>query len=718
MRASLVEKNAIPVAITAMASTGHIGHAARMIPHGPGTDRTADFHAHHAPVGALASFTCGRFHADSGFGAELGKAVPGGAVFAGYREAGGPLRLLPFAPMTPDEAARYLGTATSDAPRRPFVAAEIRREIGWCTDRWLAGDLVFEVLTPHDPLPDPATAPIAAQRDAYVPAVLVRLTIANPGPHERTLYLAQQLPDRWLPLTGVHGLGCRRGVGLATDTPEAQAFCALGLDRELEGFGAARVQGLGNVAGFSLRVPPGATRTLTVAIGVYLPQVVTLGRSMRYWYTRLFGSLDDVLAHALARAEVVRARCAARDAELAAAPLHAEQRFLVAHATRGYHASTQLLDDGGRPRWVVHEGEYLMHNTFDLTADMVFHELRFSPWAVANVLDQYAAEYRYDSRVYHPMDPTRLMPGGVAFTHDMGVMNVWSPVGRSSYEVDGLDRVCFSHMSCEELANWVCCAGVYLAATRDAAFLARHRSLLLACQASLANRDHPEPSQRRGWMQCEDERCRGTSHSGGEITTYDSLDHSLGQSRANGYLAMKMWAAHVLLADALGEAGAPARAEAQRIAAAVIASADPVTGIMPALLDGTPSAPIIPVIEALIFPHRAGHDLSDTGPWGELVRALRRHLRAVLVPGVCLYPDGGWKLSASADNSWASKIHLCQYVAEVVLGVASDPRSHRAHADWQRHGAADHGVSDQFHSGVAKGSLSYPRIVTTTLWVG
>ncbi len=71
--------------------------------------------------------------------------------------------------------------------------------------------------------------------------------------------------------------------------------------------------------------------------------------------------------------------------------------------------------------------------------------------------------------------------------------------------------------------------------------------------------------------------------------------------------------------------------------------------------------------------------------------------------------DGGWELSASADNSWASKIHLCQFVSETVLGVVPDAataaRADRAHADWQRHGAADHAVSDQFTAGIAKGSL-------------
>jgi hypothetical protein len=693
-----------------------------LVLHGAGTDRSADFHAHHAPVGALASFTIGRHAFRGGPGLELGKAVEGG-VFAGYRDGDGPVRLLPFYPGADDDRARYAVIGKAKIDLKPFAAGEIRRGMGWCTDRWEAGDLAFEVLTPVEALPDPATAPVAAQRDAFAPAVTLRLTVANPGPAVRDAVLALRLEDKWLPLAGLAGLKSRGGIGFAVDAADAIVFANFDLEGELGRAHAQSVLGLGGTAGVRLRLKPGETRTLTMVVGFWREGPATIGRSMRYWYTRLFGGLEDVLAHALARAPEVARRCAARDAELAASGLPEERRFLVAHATRGYHASSQLLDDSGRPRWVVNEGEYLMLNTFDLTVDMAFWELRFSPWALADVVDQFAREYRYESRVFDPAEPGRLLPGGVTFCHDMGVNNCWSPAGRSSYEVEGLDRVCFSHMSCEQLTNWVLCAGLYWHRTRDAAFLARHTDLLAACQRSLLNRDHPEPARRRGFMQCEDERCRG----GGEITTYDSLDHSLGQSRGNGYLAGKMWASHVVLVSMLGAAGreeaSVSLAEARRCAAAIAASADPATGIMPSLLTDRASAPIIPAIEALAYPWEMGlqEACREDGPYGAMVAALKRHLRAVLREGACVYPDGGWKLSASADNSWASKIHLCQHVAEAVLGVAQEPaaaaKADRAHADWQRIGAANHAVSDQFRSGKAMGSLYYPRIVTSVLWL-
>ena len=68
------------------------------------------------------------------------------------------------------------------------------------------------------------------------------------------------------------------------------------------------------------------------------------------------------------------------DARAADARLSADQRFMLAHAIRSYYGSTQLLERDGQPLWVVNEGEYRMMNTFDLTVDHLFFELRFNPW--------------------------------------------------------------------------------------------------------------------------------------------------------------------------------------------------------------------------------------------------------------------------------------------------------------------------------------------------
>jgi hypothetical protein len=249
---------------------------------------------------------------------------------------------------------------------------------------------------------------------------------------------------------------------------------------------------------------------------------------------------------------------------------------------------------------VVNEGEYLMMNTFDLTVDMMFFEMKFNPWTVKNELDQFADHYSYHDQVFDPAEPEKLYPGGISFTHDMGVMNQWSPKGISSYEVGGLDRLCFSHMTCEQLTNWVLCAGVYIAQTKDTDFLRRRQSTLQECLQSLLQRDHHQPEMRNGIMSMESSR----TQPGGEITTYDSLDHSLGQSRDNIYLGGKMWASFVILehlftALGLQDQATQAKESALLSSATISAGFDESLGFIPAVLNSDSKSTIIPAIEAL-----------------------------------------------------------------------------------------------------------------------
>ena len=53
----------------------------------------------------------------------------------------------------------------------------------------------------------------------------------------------------------------------------------------------------------------------------------------------------------------------------------------------------------------------------------------------------------------------------------------------------------------------------------------------------------------------------------------------------------------------------------------------------------------------------------------ELISKCSKSTWRMLRPGVCLYEDGAWKLSNSADNSWASKICLNQFVVRHILQV-------------------------------------------------
>ena len=51
------------------------------------------------------------------------------------------------------------------------------------------------------------------------------------------------------------------------------------------------------------------------------------------------------------------------------------------------------ISTGGRPFWVVNEGEYRMMNTFDLTVDQSFFELTLNPWTVRNNMDAFTERY-------------------------------------------------------------------------------------------------------------------------------------------------------------------------------------------------------------------------------------------------------------------------------------------------------------------------------------
>jgi len=128
-------------------------------------------------------------------------------------------------------------------------------------------------------------------------------------------------------------------------------------------------------------------------------------------------------------------------------------------------------------------------------------------------------------------------------------------------------------------------------------------------------------------------------------------------------------------------------------------------------------------------PYRQMRRLDDTArgkftgiacgdPYGSLIRALKTHLKAVLRPGICLFPDGGWKLSSTSDNSWLSKVYLCQFVAETILGLKPSDVADKAHANWLLDEKNHYWAwSDQILAGHAVGSKYYPRGVTSILWL-
>jgi hypothetical protein len=603
---------------------------------------------------------------------------------------------------------------------------DITRDYRFASDHFFAEDLHFEILSACGNIPDPEIGSPEENKRAACPVIFARLTLDNTeGTEAKTGLFA--LADHGCPMS-VHEPGTFTAflfgngqLGFATDADVSPLQC-FDLSKARKPDGTRLVPRFGGSYGVLMEVAPGECRTMDICLGTYRAGTVTLGLEMTYWYSRFFDSLEDVLRYGLKQKDFYFSQTSYYDDLLEASHLNDAQKFLISHAAHSYYGSTQWFENDGKSFWNVNEGEYRMHNTFDLTVDMLFYEMAYSPWTVRNVLETFVERYSYRDEVRLPGSDV-LYPGGISFTHDQGNHNNFSPEGYSSYEISGIDRKCFSYMTHEQLVNWICCAGVYICKSGDDAFLHRHKKTIEDCYLSMLNRDHPDPDQRNGIMGCESSRC----HGGGEITTYDSLDSSLGQARNNLYLAVKSWASYIALAELFAQLGHQhlshnAKDSARICANTILSKWNDSLGFIPAVFESNNRSAIIPAIEGLVFPKAMGVEdaISFEGPYGDFLFVLKQHFESIFKPGCCLYPDYGWKLSSTADNSWMSKICLSQYVAREVLGIdfGENQNLHdQTHMDWQIFGSAFNACSDQFSSGVAKASLYYPRVVTSILWM-
>ncbi len=688
---------------------------------------TDSFHAHHSPIGAHASFTIGMFGANGGLALEKGS--PGNqSVFVGYRSESGRTCLFPFFEQLVNDAERFSQEDEADSSTNGtlvFDEQHIKRSYAWATDTFFAPGIEFSIRTPFDSIPDPSRADADSLKRASCPASFLELTIENTSDERWDGFFALQGDSPWTPLSqrcDLKGMMTRDAMGFATSDPSVSEFIDFGIDQALGKTHKTPNFLLGPIGGITFSVEAGASKTVQFVVGYHKAGAVTFNRQAEYWYTQYFKSIESVFAYALDHYDAYTAAAENKDAELNASNLSEDQKFLVAHATRSYYGSTQWLSEAGKALWLVNEGEYLMINTLDLTVDMAFFELKFNPWTVRNVLEHFVSHYSYEDRIFAPGDLGKSYPGGISFTHDMGVGNHFSPKQFSCYECAGIDRKCFSYMTYEELTNWIITAGLYVQHTEDQSFVEAHAELLAQCLNSLLNRDHPDPQQRNGLMSFDSSRTEG----GGEITTYDSLDHSLGQARNNVYLAGKAWASYLALEALFKMIDNDDLAQSAYQAALLTASAlenafDASVGYIPAVLENDNQSAIIPAVEALIYPHKMGlHQYLDPeGPFNGYLSVLKRHVQNILKPGICLYANGGWKLSSSADNSWMSKICLNQFVIHEILGIhyPMELEADRAHVEWQVVGSKSQACSDQFASGKPIGSLYYPRIVTNILWL-
>jgi len=695
------------------------------------------YHSQHSPFGAFASFTVGLGDSPGGFGEALrGPAQQN--VYAGFRRGGkSDWALLPFFKPPESGESAFTGeaaTAHIAGGVRSLRPSDYRRNLGWASDTWHAdeGRFGFSLQTPFGRVPDPALMKRAEARRFLAPVVTGWIEYDNRGSAEPAeLMFGIGHPDQPLrpfedTTSALAGFAGGVSFGYAT-RPARGVQLRQGFDVFSPKYRDHRgLLVIGGETAIVFAVPAGQRRRFPLAFGFFHAGTVTTGLPASYAYARFFEDLEDVLGHGLKEHAWYSRLAAARDRELASSRLSEDQRFLLAQATHSYFGSTQLLWRAGRPLWVVNEGEYRMMNTFDLTVDHLFFELAWHPWAVRHVLDLFVERYSYRDRIKCP--DGRTVPGGISFTHDMGVMNHFTLPGRSSYECDGL-KGCFSHMTMEQLLNWVLSAVVYAERTGDIAWLRRRRKTLLECAGSLRRRDDPSPSLRDGVLKHDSTRC-GTG--GSEITTYDSLDASLGQARNNLYLAVKTLGAWILLEAAFGRLGidkekAAAREAAGRLAETVEGWFEDDTGFFPAVCEQGNRARILPAVEGFVYPLslEIGEAFDRKGRFGPLLGKLGRHVAQALHPGVCLDAvSGGWKLSSTSTNTWFSKIAIAQHVVRRLFPEAMNDAARaadRVHAGWQRSAACcgPQAMCDQIRSdtGIPCGSRYYPRGVTAFLWL-
>jgi hypothetical protein len=630
------------------------------------------FNAHHSPIGAFSSFTLGFPGASGGLELERGT-PPNQKVYIGLQSAdGSKYEALPFFEEGgADESERYT-TGSGNAQEtpqliHPIPSEQIKREFSAGTDTWQAGDLSFRIYSQIRSVPDPEKSTDEEMKSVICPAIIAEITIDNTkGQSARRAFFAYQGNDPYSSMRRlddttdgqIKGVGQGRFSAVASRDKNVKSAIGFSLEHILMNpLEENWTFGLGGTGALILDTEAGEKTTYRFAICFHRSGYVTAGIDASYYYTRFFKNIEEVAEYALDHADTFKSESKKADDWINQTNLSADQKFMMAHSIRSYYGCTQFLDYEGKPFWNVNEGEYRMMNTFDLTVDQLYYELLMNPWTVRNELDMFTQRFSYYDNVRFPGDETEY-PGGISFTHDMGVANTISRPGFSSYELYGIDG-CFSHMTHEQLVNWILCAAVYVEQTGDKDWLKTNLGTLQECFQSMLNRDHPDPEKRNGIMGLDSTRTMG----GAEITTYDSLDVSLGQSRNNIYLAGKCWSSYVALEKIfrdhnLDSLAKEAGEQAEKCAAALTAHVTD-QGYIPAVLENGNDSKIIPAIEGLVFPYftNCKEALDRNGRFGSYIKALDKHLETVLVPDVCLFPDGGWKLSSTSDNSWLSKIY-------------------------------------------------------------
>ncbi len=688
------------------------------------------YYTHHSSWGSYSSFIMGIIGKGGGF-ALSDVQPPDNNIYLGYKIGNKKLKLMPFF----SDKTIGLDQDAYDPENKPVVIRSkyddvevikeknITREINWCTEKWSCDYLTFKLITPFDKIKHPNNSNKDETKFFIAPVIFAEIIFDNRKNNEEMtgLFGIQDVRRILSDTTGGTLLGVANvnkfGFAVLPDETISEILAWDIIKTTLDQ--NSQIQRLGNEGGLKFNIKPGEQKSYKIVLGTYQDGNITTNLPMQFYYTYFFESLDDILKYGIKNIYSYIDIANKKDEELKKTNFNKDKQFILSHAIRSYLANTELLiDKKAEPVFIVNEGEYQMMNTLDLTIDQAFLELYYTPWTVKNELDFALSNYSYVDTVKNNKNSN--LEGGISFTHDCGVANMFSPKGLSSYELSNLDG-CFSYMTHEELLNWLITAALYIFIENDLKWLNSKKDIFNKILISLTNRDLDDD----GIMDLDSSRCEN----GSEITTYDSLDESLGQARNNLYLGVKTWAGYICLENIFNKLKKSVLAKksgekASKCASSILSNYQTDLGFIPAVFENGNSSKIIPAIEGLIYPWLIGDfdAVSIKGRFGNFIKTLNEHLNNVLKKGICIDEDsGGWKLSSTSKNTWMSKIFINQFIAKEILKIESNKWDEwdKIHADWQKISCKNWAATDQVRSDTGEdlGSRLYPRLITSILWM-
>ncbi len=691
---------------------------------------TPFFMTHHSPVGAWSSMTFGLPGMGVGIETEELRYHSAGDLIVACSHGPGKTTLLPFLAEAggEDYEGRMAGGAIPSAFRtwKEIPPSGMKRTLTPAVDEFRGGGIRLRVTSPRFPMENPPE--VGKPAPELLPALLVEVEIDNTASDEPAtgfIGLAYRGEGRLRPLdwgdARLAGIGFQDRWALAAEASRDVFTIRAGSVAPFVESGTPVIHPGGNEGGIGFRVPPHARRMLTAVLGFCRAgNSVAQGEGIEtsYAYTAFHPSVEAVCEAALGHAEAIREAARQFDDRFmprAGNPVLAE---LVAQASQGYYANSSLLRDrAGRLLWSINEGQFAWRNTLDLAADHLPYELSMHPWVARNVIDSFIDRYSYRDTVRFDNETKAVHPGGISFAHDQGNYTAYAPPGRGGYEQRDRRGV-YSFMTTEQLLNGAYCAAACALRGGDTAWAEARLPVAREILASMENREHFDPSRRKGMLIAQSDRV-GT---GAEITTYDALDASLQDSRGSLYIAVKTWAAALMLERWFANEGdKDFAARAQDLANRAASSLEQAyredrAAFPPNLLDGG-DALVVAALDPLAVPLFCGL-AEEMRRYPGLVYKLRAHGRSCLVSGKCLdAKTGGLRLSSSTPKTWPSKVALVlcslSWLEGKPVGEIA-PTAIPELAGWMQVSAVATTLSDQIDASTRKqiSGACYPRLVT------